>query len=96
MPHNYQFYEDFETNQDRLNIENAIKNIDIPILIIHGHDDPSVSFQEAESLHNWNPKSVLFSVVDANHVFNAKHPWEAPQLPDTLDQIVTKSIQFII
>lgn len=96
MPHKYQFYEDFKANEKRLNIESAIKNISIPILIIHGMDDPSVLFKEAKLLHNWNPKSILFPVSHANHVFNAKHPWEALQLPEALDEVVTKSIPFII
>ncbi len=36
MPHFYQFYEDFKQNEDRLTIQRAVKNIQIPHLIIHG------------------------------------------------------------
>jgi len=92
MPHNYQFYEDFKANETRLNIELATKKINIPHLIIHGKNDPSVSFSEAETLHHWNPNSKLFKVEDANHVFNSKHPWTEPTFPKQLALVTNKSI----
>ncbi len=95
MPHNYQFYEDFKANETRLNIELATKKIAIPHLIIHGDMDPSVSFNEAKSLHTWNPKSVLLPIENTNHVFDSKHPWEKDQLPEKLKNVVIKSMDFI-
>ena len=95
MPHNYQFYLDYKNNENRLNIENACKNITIPHLIMHAIDDPSVSFQEAEQLHNWNTKSTLISLKNSNHVFNASHPWNNKTLPEALQDVVTTTIDFI-
>ena len=95
MPHNYQFYEDFITNKDRLNIEAATKRIKIPHLIIHGKDDPSVLFNEAENLNVWNSKNTLFAIENANHVFNSKHPWNENEMPDALNLVVKKSIDYI-
>lgn len=95
MPHNYQFYEDFDANQNRLNIEKAIKKLTIPVLIIHGENDPSVLFDEAQTLHDWNTKTTLYPITNANHVFNSKHPWDANQLPKALNHVVAKSISFI-
>ena len=95
MPHNYQFYEDFKANQDRLNIKTAISGLAIPTVIIHGVEDPSVSYSEAEQLHTWNNKTILHPVKNANHVFNAKHPWEEQNLPKALKQVIEKSIEFI-
>ncbi|WP_223034296.1 alpha/beta hydrolase family protein [Hanstruepera marina] len=95
MPHHYQFYEDYMANKERLNIKKAIKNLTIPALIIHGTDDPSVFFSEAENLHAWNTATELFSMANANHVFNSKHPWKENKLPDALRQVVYKSIDFI-
>lgn len=43
MPHYYQFYEDFKANKERLDITSATKQLEIPILIIHGDLDTSVS-----------------------------------------------------
>ncbi|WP_191859466.1 alpha/beta hydrolase family protein [Hanstruepera ponticola] len=95
MPHNYQFYEDFEANQDRLNIEKAIKKITIPTLIIHGTSDTSVLYKEAENLHEWHTHSVLFPVKNADHVFNSKHPWEDDKLPQELQEVVSETVSFI-
>ena len=40
MPHNFQFYLDFKANEQRLNIENAEKNINVHHLIIQAKEDP--------------------------------------------------------
>jgi pimeloyl-ACP methyl ester carboxylesterase len=95
MPHKYQFYEDFKANETRLNIELATNKIKIPQLIIHGDLDPSISFNEAKTLHQWNPNSVLASIENGNHVFGSKHPWENDELPGELKKVVEKSLIFI-
>ena len=95
MPHNYQFYKNFKANENRLNIQNATRKINIPHLIIHGKNDTSISFTEAEALHSWNTKNVLLPIENANHVFNSKHPWKENELPEQLQAVVDKSIHFI-
>ncbi|WP_414652546.1 alpha/beta hydrolase family protein [Gelidibacter sp.] len=95
MPHNYQFYEDFKANESRLNIEKAVKNLKIPHLIIHSREDPSVAYNEAEELHSWNPKSILFPIENSDHVFGASHPWLKDDLPKPLKTVIQKSIAFI-
>ena len=95
MPHNFQFYLDFKANEQRLNIENAEKNITVPHLIIHAKDDPSVLYQEAINLNNWNPKSELLTIDNSNHVFDAKHPWREKDMPNNLEKVVNKTIVFI-
>lgn len=96
MPHNYQFYEDFIANEERLNIENCEKKLTIPHLIVHGEEDPSVFYKEAEYLKLWNPKSTLLPIENSNHVFNSKHPWNSQDLPKALDKVVKSSIEFIM
>lgn len=95
MPHKYQFYLDFKANEDRLHIESAERRLKIPHLIIHGKEDDSVSFSEAEHLHTWNPESLLLPIDNANHVFNTHHPWEENDLPNALQQVVRQSIDFV-
>ena len=95
MPHYYQFFEDFQANATRLNIQRAAKNITMPHLIIHGTNDPAVSAEEATLLHNWNPKSTLQLIENADHVFGARHPWEKAQLPNDLAEVVQTTIEFI-
>ena len=95
MPHNYQFYEDFKTNETRFNIELATKKITIPFLIVHAAKDSSVSFLEAENLHSWNSKTKLFKIENSNHVFDTCHPWLEKEMPLALQKVVTKSISFL-
>ncbi|MDP2687920.1 MAG: alpha/beta fold hydrolase [Aequorivita sp.] len=95
LPHNFQFYKDFKENQERLSIQRAVKNMQIPMLIVHGSEDPTVSQKEAMAIHSWNPKSVLEIIQGADHVFNAKHPWEETSLPDNLKSALQKTIDFL-
>ncbi len=95
MPHNYQFYLDFKANEERLHIESAAKKLSIPYLIIHGVDDPSVKYNEAEALHSFNPKSRLLPIKNADHVFNVRHPWNSNEVPIALEKVIAKSIAFI-
>ncbi len=96
MPHYFQFYTSFIENEERLTISRAVKNINIPHLIVHGTDDPTVNVQEGKDIHSLNPKSELFLIKGADHVFGAKHPWESNDLPKDLKAIVEKSIEFAI
>lgn len=95
MPHYYQFHEDFIKNEERLTIKRAVSNLKIPLLIIHGDDDTSVFIQEAENLHKWNLNSELKIIEGANHVFNAKHPWDKHKLPKALKEVISTCSAFI-
>jgi len=95
MPHYFQFFEDFKANEKRLNIKKATEKLDIPFLIVHANGDASVNYKEAMSLHSWNSKSELFKIENSNHVFDSSHPWKMDALPETLNLVVEKSIQFI-
>jgi esterase/lipase len=96
MPHYYQFYENFKANEERLHIESAIKRIEIPMLIIHGDADTSVSINEAKELHQWNQSSQLEIIEGADHVFNTNHPWEKSKLSSELKSVVKSAINFMI
>jgi len=95
MPHFYQFFEDFQANAARLDIQRATKQLQIPHLIIHGTTDPAVSVEEAQKLHQWNPKSSLYLIENADHVFGACHPWKLTELPKALQEVVQASVDFI-
>ena len=91
----YQFYEDFDKNRKRFDLENACKAFAKPHLIIHGKGDESVGFSHAQRLKAWNPSAELFLIEEANHVFGAKHPYLENDLPKALQQAVKKSIEFL-
>ncbi len=95
MPHKYQFFEDFLQNQNRLNIQRATQQINIPFLIVHASGDTSVLFKNAEALHSWNTKSTLLKIEGSNHVFDASHPWEQERLPKNLQDVVMASITYL-
>lgn len=88
MPHYFQFYEDFVTHQDRLNVQHVAEHLKIPHLIIHGDADTSIFMTEAENLHRWNPDSQLEIIQGADHVFNTQHPWDRDHLSHELKQVV--------
>ena len=95
MPHFFQFYLDFKKNEERFNIKTAVKNLKIPFLVIHGDNDSSVLPCEGDDLHSWNKNSKFFSVINGNHTFSSKHPWEEKKLPKELKSVTEASIGFI-
>jgi len=95
MPHYYQFFEDFNANETRLDIASATKKIDIPILIIHGDKDTSVDINEANNIDNWSSNSKLEVITGADHVFNTNHPWTKGELSSELKSVISKIINFI-
>ena len=95
MPHYIQFYNNFKENENRLNVKNAVQNLNIPYLIIHGSNDETVLISEANNLYSWNAKNEILIVENANHTFDTKHPWASNILPENLEIAVSATIQFI-
>ena len=95
MPHFYQFYENFKANEERLNIQKATENLSIPLLIIHGDADTSVSIDEAKNLQQWNSKASFKIIAEADHVFNVAHPWEKENLSKELEEVTSHCINFL-
>lgn len=95
MPMYYQYYEDYIENKERLDIPAAASKINIPWLIVHGEDDPTVPVSTAFALNESNPKSEKFIVAQANHTFGGKHPWEETSLPHDTQLWLDKAFQFL-
>ncbi|EJL74184.1 alpha/beta hydrolase family protein [Chryseobacterium populi] len=95
MPHYYQFYQDFKQNEHRFDVERAAEMAKAHVLIIHGTNDESVEVKNAEHLHILNPNSELFLIENANHTFGAKEPWTENELPEDLNKVVKKCIDFL-
>lgn len=95
MPHYYQFYEDYEKDIHRFDVERATEMAKAHFLIIHGTQDESVSVKNAEHLHLLHPNSELYLIENADHTFGAKEPWEKEALPKDLEDAVDRSIKFI-
>lgn len=95
MPHFYQFYEDYEKDIHRFDVERATEMAKAHFLIIHGTNDESVPVKNAEHLHLLHPNSELYLIENADHTFGAKEPWESLQLPENLNLVTEKCIRFI-
>ena len=77
MRMNISLLEDLEKNHSRLNIKEAIKKIDVPLLIIHGTEDLAVEKSEVETLYDLSKKEKTRLVIleKAGHTFGAVHPF---------------------
>lgn len=95
MPHYYQFYEDYEKDVHRFDVERAAEMAKAYMLIIHGTEDEAVEVKHAEHLHILNPNSELFLVENGNHTFGAKEPWTDSDLPIDLNTVTEKCIDFL-
>lgn len=96
MPHYFQFYTSFMENEERLTIKRAVSSLAIPQLIIYGELDDVVLPIEAKNLHTWNPKSQLICIPEMNHSLGSEQPWGSKKLPFHLEDVVNKSINFIV
>lgn len=94
MRMNSTLLEDIEKNSSRLNIVNAMKNLNKPALIIHGGEDLSVRFDEAEKLYNSSNKNLteLFDVPNTGHTFGTAEPF-AGTTP-AFEKVIDKVIEF--
>jgi uncharacterized protein len=93
MPLRFQLYLDYQQNKERLDIKKAIGSLKIPVLLCHGTRDEAVPFEKAERLKSWQPSAELFA-VESDHVFGRKHPWESENLPEPMQRVVDKTIEF--
>ncbi|TGE25302.1 alpha/beta fold hydrolase [Hymenobacter aquaticus] len=95
MPLYYQLVENFEANQQRLDIPgNVRQKLNQPLLIVHGDQDETLPVQMAHDLKSWKPAAELVIVPGAGHMFGGKHPWDENQLPELARHVADKTIAF--
>lgn len=94
MPLYYQLYENYQQNKERFNVAVVAEKLKVPHLIIHGTNDFSVTIDNAELLHSKSKNSKLVT-LPTDHVFGAKQPWESSEMPEALQQITDKMIEFL-
>lgn len=87
--------EDLETNKERLDIQEAMKRIDVPVLILHGEQDLSVDYSNAETLHSLsNKEKTQYKLIEkTGHTFGVVHPFEGTT--KAFDNVIEESIKFI-
>lgn len=92
MPMYYQFYQTILDNKERLNINHAVKRLEIPFLIVHGTNDEAVPFHDAEELRISAKKGELLRIEGADHTFGIKHPFDGTLTSDArkvIDETIT-------
>ena len=95
MKLNFSLIEDLEKNKDGLlNLENATKNLNKTLLILHGEQDLAVPIIEAEQIYNWSNKEITeFQKVSATgHTFDVTHPFQGSN--PKLDFVLEKTKKF--
>jgi uncharacterized protein len=93
MPLHYQLYEDYQNNNDRLDVQKAISKLNIPVLVCHGTKDEAVKVENAYLLKEHNPTAEVF-IVESDHVFGRKHPWTGNHLPEAMQEVIDRTISF--
>ena len=67
--------DDYEANRERLDIVAAASRLEVPLLVVHGRRDESVSFEEGRRLAAHAPDSSMVIIERAGHTMNAVHPF---------------------
>lgn len=96
MPLYLSLLEDYEQNENALNVLKAAATISIPWLIVHGDQDQSVPVEEAEHLLEAAPRigTRLLRIPHTDHVFGASHPLPSP-VPTALEKVISESIAWL-
>lgn len=94
MPLYYQLFENYQENKEMFNAANAAEKLEVPHLIVHGTNDTSVTIDSAELIHSKSKQSELF-ILETDHVFGAKQPWDSNKMPEALQAITDKIIEFL-
>lgn len=96
MRMNYTLIEDLEKNKERLDIQKAISKINVPVMIIHGTQDVTVDYSNAEDLYSRSNKesAELILIENTGHTFGAVHPFEGTT--KALEEVLTLIEDFLI
>jgi len=89
--------DDIENNANSsLNIENALKNLNKPLLIAHGEQDLAVPIAEAEQLYNWSDKSrtEFYKLFSTGHTFDIVHPFNSTS--EKFEKLLDKTTNFFV
>ncbi len=95
MPLYYQLFEDYVHHQERLNIRQAVQNLTVPLLVIHGDADETVPVESAYELRNLHEHALMHIIPNGNHTFAGTHPFDKSELPLPTQEAVARTISFL-
>lgn len=97
MRMNVSLLTDIEWNASgSLNLENAVKILNKPLLIAHGDQDLAVPIAESEQIYSWADKSKteLFKLFGTGHTFDIVHPFVGTT--EKFERLLDESTKFLI
>lgn len=74
MPVSTRILDDLEANRERLDIERAVRDLEIPLLVVHGKADETVPLAESRAVAAAGREVTLVEIDRASHTFGAIHP----------------------
>lgn len=86
--------DDLATNSERLDLEKNLRELQTPLLIVHGSADETVEPSEARRIAEAVIGSSTLLVGGASHTMNAIHPLIT--VPDALSMAARASAHFIL
>lgn len=96
LQQNYIYWEDKLANEERFDLLKIIGSTHLPVNIIHGKQDITVPFKEAEALFesasNAKRKN-LKPILHCNHVFNTRHPFDGTS--NQLLEVIDSTVEFL-
>jgi len=95
MRMNYVLYDDLMKNFNKLDIQLAISKIKIPYLMIHGMQDVSVDYSDAEDLYARSNKDFtkLILMENTGHTFGTVHPYKGTT--ESFEKVINHIIDFL-
>ena len=92
---NYSFIDDIEQNKVQFTLSEAVSNLMIPVLIVHGRQDMTVPMKEIQTLIDAaDQKYLTIEIIESTgHCFHIEHPFEGTT-PE-LDQAIAATISFL-
>ena len=96
MPLYFELYRDFQAHKEEYDCCRAAASLQIPMLIVHGTEDPAVSVQAAKELKACQPAAEPVFIEGADHVFGGRHPWtEGERLPAPTLELIRRQTDFL-
>jgi len=69
---------DIDANPARFDLAASLRRSGVPLLVVHGTDDTSVSADDGRCLAAASPHARLALIEGAGHTFEVGHPFEGP------------------
>lgn len=95
MPIYFQMYRDYKAREEFFDVEQALRKLDIPVLILHGTADPAVPVSAAHTLQAAQAAAELRLIEGGDHVFGGRHPFEGDALPPHSQALVRHTLDFL-